>query len=181
MRSITNIAFNVAFVALMLTFSTGRSEMVETNWNGLSFQLVMPQTNWFIGDSISASLVMSNAAASKQIVRWNTGDVCGCGFGLFEIVNLSSGKQIKCHIPDNERTVMGAGMVGLIPNQSYGFDANLVAGYSLTNSGLYSVRGIHYFYVTEPPTPTNRQTIPVVTPPIIISLSPKTDANSPPK
>lgn len=173
-----NVIYVTAF-ALSLTVSATKSEVVSTNWNGLALKLVIPETNMVIGDAICASLIISNTASVEQVVRWNTGDPCGCGFGLFEITDMSSGKQIKCHIPDDERSVIGAGMINLTPHRTHGFDANLLAGYSLTNSGLYSVRGVHYFYSSEPP--TNRQTIPVVTPPIVILLCPKTGTNSPPK
>jgi len=105
----------VASFVLTMAISTSNGEVVSTNWNGLSFQLVMPGTNWFIGDPIPASLVMSNTVESEQVVRWRTGDLCGCGFGLFEIIEMSSGTQMKCNIPDYERPVIGAGMMGLKP------------------------------------------------------------------
>ena len=163
----------------IFAISAVKGEIACTNWNGIAFQLVMPGTNLFVGDPIPVSLVMSNASDRDQIVRWQSGDPCGCGFGLFEIMDLSSGNPMECKSPDHQRPIIGAGMIGLKPHQSHGYDSNLLMGYSLTNSGLYSIRGVHYFYVTEPPTPTNRQIVSVATPPVKILLSYKTNALNP--
>ena len=165
------------FIAALGTCTAGET---YTNWDGLYVGLVIPKTNVVFGDEIRASIVISNSVEKEHIVRWQTGDSCSCGFGTFEIVEVSSGKQIECKFSREERGhIIGSGSVHLQPHQSRVFSLDLMNGYAISNAGPYSVTASRWFPLNEPP--TNNQYMTVTTPPVFIFISPKPETNAPPK
>lgn len=173
--------FNVSIVLFFIAALTFcRASEADTNWNGLNIGLVISETNIVVGDEISASIVISNSDESERIVRWQTGDPCNCGFGTFEIVEMSSGKEIECKFSREERGhIIGSGSIHLQPHKSQTYDLNLTAGYAITNVGSYSVKAVSWFPINEPP--TNNRYVPVKTPPLTIWLSQKEETNAPSK
>jgi hypothetical protein len=147
-------------------FSTAAESF--TNWDGLTLRLVLSQTNFVAGTPISASITVSNAAATGRII-WYSKRICDCGFGSFIIHEISSEKEVKCAIFDND---FSSSAFGLRPNQTQSFNFNLKSAYAITNPGDYSIQATARFPLYEPP---NGQFTNIVTPPIIISLT-----NTPP-
>lgn len=165
------------FLFLSQNARTGES---STNWNWAHFALNIPQQKLILNDEIHASIVVSNTSEAQHLVRWVADNPCGYGFGEFRILDISSGNIIECrHPPDEHGVVTLTGASHLQDHMSKTFDFNLAAAYTITNAGVYSVQAIGWFPASEPP--TNNQYVTVITPPILISLSPKVETNAPPK
>ena len=158
---------------LLLVFPIKASES-WTNWTWVNLGLSIPQTNLVIGGKILASIVVSNTVNEEHVVFYDSVQPCNCGFGWFSIVEVSSGKKVKYFF-----TPTGFGSVEkhLAGHKLESFDFDLTRCYAITNAGLYSVSVTGWFPISE--SLTNQQYATVVTPPIIISLSPKIELDKP--
>jgi hypothetical protein len=144
-----------------------------TNCNWLSFGLSIPQTNVMFGNKIMANMVCSNTSEVVHWLRPVHGDPCGPGFGEYWITEMISGKKVEC-IYSPERRLPYSSSLDIIEGhtvKSYG--NNLAYGYAITNAGVYIVQASGRFSSNEPP--LLPVTFTVVTPPILIWVSPNTN------
>ena len=149
----------------------------STNWTWAEYSLIMPHTNFIFGDKIAVRVVVSNTIDKEQIFYYIEPNSCECGPGKFKILEISSGKEIKCKRSLSER----AGSVAtefdyLQGHQARAFEAELASGYAITNAGAYSVQAVGRFALNIPP--TNHQYATLSTPPIIINVATKAETNS---
>lgn len=172
LKQITNSVIAMQIVLLSLTTAVVHvnASQTFTNWDGLVFNLVLPQTNITAGNNVPATIVVSNSTEVTRYMRVRDG-ICGCGFASFSIVEVSSRKTIKCALGfSGDASSFGLGLQG---HKSQSFDFDLKVGYGLTRAGDYSVQASGWFPLQEPP---NGKLTNIITPPIIISLT-----NPPPK
>ena len=160
----------VAFIVVLASSKTIAADSY-TNWNDLVLGLTIQKTNFAIGDSMPADIIISNATSKYHLIRIQ-GHPCDCGFGTFIITDKSSGKTIKCAVTDND---MSSSSFGLYLHRSKTFQFDLKYGYGITNTGDYSVQASGWFPLQEPP---NGQFTNIFTPPITITLSKKTETNA---
>lgn len=162
-------------LAVLFGFScvTVQAGETSTNWDWLNFKLIVSKTNFFIGDKIPATLVVSNIVKNEHVLRYSHDWPCTCGFGTFSVTEVATGNKYECNyrfdgaMLSNSRILMQS-------HQSKGFDFDLSGNYTLTNPGVYCIRGVAWFPLSEPP--TDRRYTNVITPPIFIILSPKAQA-----
>jgi hypothetical protein len=165
------------FFAVLMSLKASET---YTNWGWASLRLVVQKTNLFMGDKILVSAVASNVLENEHILWQYAGDPCLCGPGKILIVEMSSGKEIKCRFSLDERAGWADYYsISLQGHKSKSFEVDLQKGYAITNTGFYSVQAVGWFPINEPP--TNHQHATVVTPPIVINLLPKSETNAPPK
>jgi hypothetical protein len=148
---------------------------IATNWNGFAFWLDLPKTNFTAGERVLVSLVVSNTMDTARPMSWDKGNRCNSGLGEFVITDQTSGRRVACPLPPHERyRSMGAGMAELEGHDAKAFSGDLVAGYALTNVGVYSVQavvGLAYLGVQD-------QGATLLTPPLVIRLSPRGSASA---
>ena len=105
-------------------------------------------------------------------MKWNYANACNSGLGEFIITDLGSGARLGCRLPQQERySSASGGLVGIEPHRirTFGSACELMRGYGLTNTGLYAVQA-----TIEPRCfPWCERTNNLVTPPVIIRLSPR--------
>jgi hypothetical protein len=155
-----------------------RAAETKTNSNWISFGLFIPKTNLVVGDRILASMICSNSTEMGHYLYGAHGDPCGTGFGEFWITETTSGDKVQCRFKD--RMPYSYQLDLLEGHTERGFSFDLRDVYHLTNTGVYAIQASGRF------TTNNLKEKPdhyfsVVTPPIIISLSPKVETNVPPK
>jgi hypothetical protein len=149
-----------------------------TNQDDLLFKIVMPKTNWTIGETITASMVVSNMSSLARTIPWQYGDPCTTGFGNYLIVDAKTGSRFDCIVPLEDRANIGPNSLGIFNiNELRSFDCNLTRVYGITNAGSYWVQATGRFqYVRSP-----GKYFTLVTPPINITIAPKAEVNAPPK
>jgi hypothetical protein len=167
----------IGLLLIFITTATKASE-TETNWEWLTFRLVIPQTNLVIGDKMPASIVVSNILDQEHFLRFSTQNRCDCGYGYFSIIESATGNKIECKFKPNGDFTMNRNFY-LPGHKSHTADFDLNAVFFMTNRGSYSVSAIGWFPVSEPP--TNNQFSTIAAPPISIQLSTGTKTNAPPK
>jgi hypothetical protein len=164
-------------VAVWSFLSSSPVESAETftNWNWVKLDLSIPQTNLYIGNKISANISVSNTVDEEHIV-FRSENICSSGFAWVSINEMPSGKKV-------EHLLVPSGFGSFQPFAGHKletFDCNLIDAYAIKNAGIYSVTAIGCFPTNEHPT-NNSQFVTVTTPPIIISLLPRPETNTPPK
>jgi hypothetical protein len=169
----------VCFLVLtLLLSSSARSATVCTNFDGLHYELVLPSTNLTAGEWIGASMVISNTTETERAVGWGGADVCNTAIGEFLIVELPSQRQIPCLLPPFNRGGSGSHSLGILAgHEGRSFHSYLVEGFGLTNAGIYSIQAVGHFTSSEGP----GHWIELITPPLLIKLSPKPDKNPVPQ
>jgi hypothetical protein len=173
-----NVEATISLLIIAMTLVVGKANETFTNWNWLSFELNVPQTNYSLGEKLSTIVTVSNTTTANHIVRWIADDSCGRGFIKFSIIEMSSGGESECKFPFDGAITL-TGQADLSGHTSKSFEFDLAATYSITNAGIYSIQTTGWFPISEPA--TNHQYATVTTPPIIISVSPKIETNSLPK
>ncbi|MEJ0091057.1 MAG: hypothetical protein WDM80_15105 [Limisphaerales bacterium] len=147
-----------------------------TNCNWLSFGLSIPQTNIIVGDEILVSMICSNISDVEHNLSGLHADACGTGFGEYQIIEMTSGKKFECQISLNNRIPHSYSLNVLKPHIEQSFTNNLAYAYAITNAGSYIVQAAGQFRLHEP---KNRQYSTLITPPILITISPKVITNTP--
>ena len=143
-----------------------------TNWNGVAFGLVVPKTNLVAGEKVFASIVISNALDTEYHVPWSR-NLCSCGFGEFSIVEMSSGKTIDCNLSREGRMFHSFSLGTIKGHESQSFQFDLSEGYALTNRGIFIVQAKGWLPERDAP----KQRSIVLTPPLVLWLSPETESN----
>jgi hypothetical protein len=162
----SSLLLAVPFLFLGST-SSAQVASASTNWEGLVIELNMPKTNFVTGEQILASIVVSNSLRSECVITSLDRDPCKAGFGEFLIIEQRSGKRVHCAVPMNQRIHGEEKQHRLLWHESKEFAAELVGGYAITNSGVYTVQAMGKFRLIGPPD----KHCPAVTPPIYISFS----------
>lgn len=168
-------AFGLVFSWLVLIAVSPTVDGVEvsTNWNWLSLTLSIAQTNLAVGERIPVAIIVSNCADVDHTFYCNEGDPCVCGPGKISVVEVVSGKEMECKLSTLQRAGLQNNYFTRIQSHaSKEFRPDLISGYEITNAGSYQIQGLGWFPTMEPP--TNHEFTAVTTPPLIISLSPKT-------
>jgi len=165
-RQHRSLCLAVPFLILGST-SSAQVASTSTNWEGLVIELTMPKTNFVAGEQILASIVVSNSLRSECVITSLDRDPCRAGFGEFLIIEQRSGKRVNCAVPMNQRIHGEERQHRLFWHESKEFAAELVGGYAITNSGVYTVQAMGRFRLVGPPD----KHCPAVTPPICISFS----------
>lgn len=178
MRSFPPISL-LCWILLLLALEVVHATEAHTNHDWVSFGVSISKTNFFAGDKVPASMVVSNVSETVHYLRPVHGDQCGPGFGEFQISEMTSGKTIECKFSAEQRLPYSAALDTLEGHRVESFEINLAYGYGLTNSGIYTVQAMGKFSTNDPPTASNFFSI--TTPPVIIYLSPKADTNAPSK
>lgn len=151
---------------------------VQTNWNWLTLSMNIAKTNFCLGDGIPVSVTVSNVGSEQHSFPWYSGDPCNYGLGHFEITSGTS--NIPCRLTRDVRAQLANyHLASLNGHSAQAFEADLASGYNMTNSWDYTVHAVGWF--DELDNPTNHHDIAITTPPIILSLSPKLETNSPTK
>jgi hypothetical protein len=176
MKTSSRILF-VCWTLILLSSKVVYATETYTNHNWVYFGISAPQTNFSLGGKILVSMVISNASETEHWLRPIHGDQCGPGFGEFQITEMISGKYVECKFSAEQRSPYSSSLDVLEGHRVESFGNNLAYGYGLTNAGVYIVQGIGRFSSNEPPILSD--TFTVVTPPILIWVSPNT--NAPPK
>ena len=175
----TRINFKTRHLLLLLptwllswNLSCLEASETTTNWNWLNLTLNISNTNLVVGSNILTSIVVSNRTESPHTVYYWSADPCFCGPGNFEITNLETARKVEYAYSEQQRAgLMQTDFTQIQGHHSMQFDCNLAAGYTMTNQGMYSVRAVCWFPAYKPL--TNHQYVTVLTPPVLIPLSPK--------
>jgi hypothetical protein len=152
----------------------------QTNCNWITFCLSIPKTNLIAGDKVLASMVCSNSLEVGRYLYRANGDPCGPGFGDFRVVEMTSGKKNECKFPSSDRTPHSYRLDILEGHKSCAFQFDLADVYALTNAGVYIIQASGRFTTNELNKKPDRY-FNVVTPPLVMSLSPKVETNTPTK
>lgn len=172
----------IVLAILLLQFSPNCTTNVfagdascSTNQDGLALFLTVPKTDFFCGEKIPATIIVSNMTTIERRLDWATGNPCSTGFGEFWIVETNSNRTISCQLPLEDRAnFVSQSLDSLEGHQLRTFQKNLVYGYALTNAGNYSIQFTGRFW---PSKSTDGGGI-LTTPPLMISVSSKSSGTN---
>jgi hypothetical protein len=134
---------------------------VFTNFDGMSFGLSIPETNFAIGKKVPAVISISNATSADRNIRLFFGDPCRTPIGEFLVYDIAQNKPVSCTVPEIERIQKLEPYTETIAGEdSEGFDGELTSAFGLTHPGEYRIQAKY----------TDEEAA-VTTPPIVIRIS----------
>lgn len=170
----TNYSRCFSCVVMFILFGTllARADSCFTNFDGLEFGLKIAKTNYVVGETVMASMVVSNMLDQKRMIPWATGNPCSTGFGEYFVVDIKSGQQKKCVLDKAEQHSFVSQSLGIFDgHEGQVFDHDLALGYGITNTGIYLVQASGRFQFAG----DSNRNFTLTTPPLIIFVLPKTE------
>src|SRR5436853_204577 len=108
-RSVKKALSRALFLILVANPSKLPASTVSTNGEGLTFSLIVSQTNFLVGEKIAADMVVSNTLDTPYPMSWVSRNPCGTGIGEFLITNCGSNERVPCtaSLEDRAQVISG--------------------------------------------------------------------------
>jgi hypothetical protein len=184
-----NKSFIISCSVASLFISTSNNPILasetSTNWTWADLKLTMTQTNFYVGEKIPVTLIVSNISEIEHPICENVSDPCLFGPGKLIVTDLSANHDMNCKYTLEQRasaySMRGSYDVAVRSKQAKRYGTDLNSGFALTNAGLYHVQFMAWLRDSEVESNLPFKYTNITTPPILIRLSPKNETNAPPQ